>query len=382
MNRPFQGSSAVTDSNEDCGEPRFEFTRRTFMEQTGRTGSAAFLAQYALSSATGHALGQEEWEPTDELPGVDEEALLELDVDEARVVQAMAARIMPSDEFGPGAVDAGVVYFIDRQLNGAWGYGENFYLEPPFRNRYEGAKPNHGYQASLLPREIYKLSVDWVNDYAQREYGAEFTDLSPEQQDQVLLDVQNNEPDNFSSIMPEEFFQILRRNTLEGMYCDPAYEGNRDMVGWKMKEFPGSPGALGTYRDLVQEEEFLNLTPRSVEDDVEAVGIETGVQDAIEGATAGSGGGGNGTSGNASGGAQESGEAAESRADHSHGHDSFKHGEDTELPGEGKTGDPVPGHGPRWELVDTEDSDGGADAAANDDVARSPESRKDGGEKR
>lgn len=369
----------MTDSNKGGGEPRFEFTRRTFMEQTGRTGSAAFLAQYALSSATGHALGQEEWEPTDELPGVDEKALLELHVDEARVVQAMAARIMPSDEFGPGAVDAGVVYFIDRQLNGAWGYGENFYLEPPFRNRYEGAKPNQGYQASLPPREIYKLSVDWINDYAQREYGGEFIDLSPEQQDQVLLDVQNNEPDNFRSIRPQEFFQILRRNTLEGMYCDPAYEGNENMVGWKMKEFPGSPGALGTYRDLIQEEEFLNLQPRSVEDDVEAVGIETGVLPEESGAASGTGGGAGGADEGDQGQAQSADGTAESRASHGghgHGH-GYKHGEGTELPGEGKTGDPVPGHGPRWELLDAE-SDGEADAAANDDVARSPADREGG----
>lgn len=383
----------MTDNTDNADEPRFEFTRRTFMEQTGTTGSAAVLAQIGLASGAGVALGQDdEWQPTEEPPGVDEEALIELDVDEARVVQAMAARIMPSDEFGPGAVDAGVVYFIDRQLAGAWGFGENFYLEPPFRNRYEGAKPNQGYQTRLTPREVYKFSVDWINDYAERQYGAEFIDLSAEEQDQVLMDVEDNVPNNFKSIQPEEFFELLRQNTLEGMYCDPVYEGNRDMMGWKMKEFPGSPGALGTYRDLIQEEEFLNLQPRNIEDDVEAVGIETGLPEEAA-PSMGTESGGQAADGNESGdastatdgdgqsGETETGSAGQSadarEASHSHDHGSYKHGEDVDLPEGEEAGEPVPGHGPRWALVDEDDD---SDAAANEDVARSPTDRSEGGD--
>ncbi len=374
------GVSAVTDSNEVPGEPRFEFTRRTFMEQTGRTGSAAFLAQYALSTEVSEAINGDDWTPTQEMPTVDEEALIELDVDEARVVQAMTARIMPSDEVGPGAVDTGVVYFIDRQLAGAWGFGENFYLEPPFKNRYAGAKPNQGYQSRLTPRELYKFAIDWTNDYARQEYGAAFIDLSADEQDQVLLDIQNNEPDNFQSIFPEEFFELLRQNTLEGMYCDPAYEGNRNMAGWKMKEFPGSPGALGSYRDLIGEEEFLNLQPRSIEDDVEAVGVETGILPADAGASEEANGGddvatgdeGTGGEGGATGGG---GGQSQPAADQSHGH-GYKHAEGVELPDGEASGDPVPGHGPRWALVDEDDDE--SSAVANEDVAENPADRAGG----
>jgi gluconate 2-dehydrogenase gamma chain len=41
--------------------------------------------------------------------------------DEALIVAAAAARIMPSDDSGPGAREAGVAIFIDRQLAGPWG---------------------------------------------------------------------------------------------------------------------------------------------------------------------------------------------------------------------------------------------------------------------
>ena len=35
------------------------------------------------------------------------------------------------------------------------------------------------------------------------------------------------------------FFEILRKSTIEGAYADPLYGGNKDMQGWKMKEYPG-----------------------------------------------------------------------------------------------------------------------------------------------
>jgi hypothetical protein len=40
---------------------------------------------------------------------------------EASAVQAAAVRLIPTAENGPGATEAGVVYFIDRQLNSPWG---------------------------------------------------------------------------------------------------------------------------------------------------------------------------------------------------------------------------------------------------------------------
>ncbi|HEU5086677.1 MAG TPA: gluconate 2-dehydrogenase subunit 3 family protein, partial [Roseiflexaceae bacterium] len=34
-----------------------------------------------------------------------------------------------------------------------------------------------------------------------------------------------------------------RRHTMEGMFSDPAYGGNRDYVGWKLIGYPGAQRA-------------------------------------------------------------------------------------------------------------------------------------------
>lgn len=232
------------------------------------------LAGDAVSVARGETRERQQ-EPDDDR-GIDEEGIQFLDIDEARMVQAMAARIMPSDEYGPGAVEAGVVYFIDHQLANEWGAGAKWYMEEPFFTRADGALPNQGWQSNLVPQEVYRFGLEWINEYTNDEYGSGFVELSNEQQDEVLAALEDNEVETFQSIESEEFFSLFRQNVLEGMYCDPMYEGNREMVGWKLKRFPGSPGALGSYKELIDRGEFIRIPPRSVEDDVEAVGVETG----------------------------------------------------------------------------------------------------------
>src|SRR5690348_1178669 len=53
---------------------------------------------------------------------------------EAALVAAAASRIFPSDESGPGAREAGVVIFIDRQLAGPWGRDAHRYTHEPFED--------------------------------------------------------------------------------------------------------------------------------------------------------------------------------------------------------------------------------------------------------
>src|SRR5215467_10564820 len=52
--------------------------------------------------------------------------------DEAMEVSAAAARIIPTDESGPGANEAGVVIYIDRQIAGPYGRDRDRYTQPPF----------------------------------------------------------------------------------------------------------------------------------------------------------------------------------------------------------------------------------------------------------
>lgn len=53
---------------------------------------------------------------------------------------------------------------------------------------------------------------------------------------------------------------LLRQSTLEGCYCVPLYGGNKNMEGWKMKEFPG---AQMSYLNEV-ENDFTVIPPVSL----------------------------------------------------------------------------------------------------------------------
>jgi gluconate 2-dehydrogenase gamma chain len=135
---------------------------------------------------------------------------------EAAIVAAAAARIFPSDDAGPGAHEAGVVIFIDRQLAGPWGRDARRYTHEPFE---EGLVPEFGYQGKAAPRDVYRAGLKEL---------ADFDALTPAQQDEKLKQIENS-----------VFFQLLRRNTIEGMFSDPIHGGNVDMVGWQLIGFPG-----------------------------------------------------------------------------------------------------------------------------------------------
>ena len=45
----------------------------------------------------------------------------------------------------------------------------------------------------------------------------------------------------------QAMFRTLRTHTAEGMFSDPAYGGNRNMVGWKLVGYPGAQRAYQVY---------------------------------------------------------------------------------------------------------------------------------------
>src|SRR3984893_13760286 len=75
---------------------------------------------------------------------------------EARVVETACSRIFPSDDSGPGAKEAGVVIFIDRQLAGPYGRDKYRYTQDPFD---EGAAAEFGYQGKASPQQIYRKGL-------------------------------------------------------------------------------------------------------------------------------------------------------------------------------------------------------------------------------
>jgi gluconate 2-dehydrogenase gamma chain len=145
---------------------------------------------------------------------------------EAGVVAAACERIFPSDENGPGAKEAAVVIYIDRQLAGPYGRDELRYVKEPF---IETDGRWGGYQGRKGPQQIYRAGI--------KRLGDDFAGLAPAEQDDRLRQIETT-----------MFFQMLRQHTVEGMFCDPLHGGNADMVGWQMI---GYPGPLMSFRSAI-----------------------------------------------------------------------------------------------------------------------------------
>ena len=134
---------------------------------------------------------------------------------EATVVTAACERIFPRDASGPGATDAGVVIYIDRQLAGPYGRDKYRCTKEPFA----ASTAEHGYQGAENPRQVYRAGLAQL---------AGFETMTPREQDARL-----------AAIEKTQFFILLRAHTIEGMFCDPMHGGNKDLAGWKLVGFPG-----------------------------------------------------------------------------------------------------------------------------------------------
>ncbi len=134
---------------------------------------------------------------------------------EARTVTAACERIFPNDANGPGATEAGVVIYVDRQLAGPYGADKYRYTKGPWVD----STPEHGYQKSESPRDVYRKGIRDLGDFAT---------LSIDAQTRKLEAIENS-----------VFFQLLRTHTIEGMFCDPMHGGNAGLIGWQLIGFPG-----------------------------------------------------------------------------------------------------------------------------------------------
>src|SRR5262245_17180807 len=80
---------------------------------------------------------------------------------EAAFVDAAISRRIPEDELGPGARDAGVTTFIDRQLAGSFGAAESWFMQGPWA---DGTK-SQGYQTRLTPAQLYRAAIKAIDEH-------------------------------------------------------------------------------------------------------------------------------------------------------------------------------------------------------------------------
>lgn len=152
-----------------------------------------------------------------------EEALVFLNERDAETVEAITARIIPGDKSDPGAREAEVVCYIDRTLA--------------------------GFHKDLQP--LYRNGLWELEAYCRETHKRRFVELSEEIQDSVLSDISlvpsHPERTEIQEHFRERgwttlatFFSVVRQQTIEGMFGDPSYGGNRNTVGWKLLGFPGA----------------------------------------------------------------------------------------------------------------------------------------------
>ena len=177
--------------------------------------------------------------------------------EEYKFLQAAVARLIPKDELGPGALEAGVPEFMDRQMNTPWAAGANWYMQGPFE---PSAIKEMGYQLKLNMREIFRLGIAATNTWTQQTMGKAFVDLSPEDQDKALTAIQKG-IEGFEQVPSATFFSTLWGTTKEGFFSDPIHGGNKDMVGWKLIGFPG---ARADFMDWIERDEKYPLPPVSI----------------------------------------------------------------------------------------------------------------------
>ncbi|WP_239616630.1 gluconate 2-dehydrogenase subunit 3 family protein [Cohnella mopanensis] len=254
-------------ANEQSQKPQDE-SRRRFLKYSG-TAIGGVVVGGVIGGIVGSSLKKSEKEEAPVEPGAPaaapdrdyNQALMFFTQDQFLITEAASERLFPKDDLGPGAKELGVAFFIDHQMNSAYGMNARDYMMPPFY----ASEASQGYQLTFKRRELLALGLDALNEYSNNTYKKPFTKLTGEEQDAVLTAFENNDV-KLKGVPAATFFNLLLSLTLEGAYADPLYGGNKNMAGWKMRNYPGNQMS---YYDVIDKEEFVKMEPLSLHDHLE-----------------------------------------------------------------------------------------------------------------
>jgi gluconate 2-dehydrogenase gamma chain len=126
-------------------------------------------------------------------------------LEEARTVEDICAQIIPEDR-DAGALTAGVVEFIDKQLSG-------FY------------KPL---------QQTYRSGIAAIDRKSVEYSGKTFVNLPADSKVDLLRRIEKD-PET------KPFFSLVVDHSMQGFYGDPRHGGNRDRTSWRMIGVPYPP---------------------------------------------------------------------------------------------------------------------------------------------
>ena len=147
--------------------------------------------------------------------------------DDSRTVTAFAERLMPGEPGKPGATDASVLNYIDLALAGAYADRQDF----------------------------YRRGLTQLDTHCTKTYGKPFRSITAAQQDETITALEKGTAPAFVWPTAQAFFSTMRTHTLEGMFADPVYGGNKDFAGWRLVGFPGAQ-PLFTTADMQSKDAF------------------------------------------------------------------------------------------------------------------------------
>jgi gluconate 2-dehydrogenase gamma chain len=160
-------------------------------------------------------------------------------------VQAACDRLIPADDIGPSAAQAGVPEFIDRHMQTPYAAGDIWYMQGPFVE----AAPQFGYQGRLPVRDILRVGIKALDAHCRSTLGGKTFSQADHSQQEALLKTAEAGKLELENISAKEFFNQLLAETRMGYFCDPKHGGNKNMAAWKMI---GYPGARADYTDWVE----------------------------------------------------------------------------------------------------------------------------------
>ena len=150
-------------------------------------------------------------------------------------IVAACDRLIPADNIGPSASQAGVPEFIDRHMQTPYASGDIWYMQGPFIE----AAPQFGYQGRLPVRDILRVGLKAIDLHCAQQFsGKSFAQLEHAEQEALLKSAEAGKL-GLENISAREFFTQLLNETRMGYFCDPKHGGNKNMSAWKMIGYPG-----------------------------------------------------------------------------------------------------------------------------------------------
>jgi gluconate 2-dehydrogenase gamma chain len=131
--------------------------------------------------------------------------LVTFTAEEGKLLEALVDQVIPADETSPGAAQAGVVFYIDKQLGG------------PLK-RFE-------------PQ--YRLGIPLIQSACRARTGKEFLVLPFGERTAFLQSLDG---------VNASFFAMIVDHTMQGFYGSPEHGGNLNEASWKMLGIEGVMG--------------------------------------------------------------------------------------------------------------------------------------------